>query len=122
MGIGGHRDAPAALSPRMIRYPLYRRPGVSQARSGRVRKIWPPPGFDSARSKSLYRLSYLGPWRGKDGKTKRTARRITYSSATSSIAIPRGPAWFAPHREHRPSVNRTAHSTQHVALLTSRQH
>jgi len=28
------------------RYPLYRRLGWSQGRSGRVRKISPPPGFD----------------------------------------------------------------------------
>ena len=67
--------------------PLYARewPGthciggqVGPRRSGRVRIISPPPGFDSLRSESLYRLSYLGPWEGKDGNTKRTARRITY--------------------------------------------
>jgi hypothetical protein len=37
----------------------------SQGRSGRVRKISPPPGFDPRtvqdRSEPLYRLSYLGP-------------------------------------------------------------
>jgi hypothetical protein len=42
--------------------PLYRRLGGPQDRSGRVRKISPPPGFDPpdrpARSQSLYRLSY----------------------------------------------------------------
>jgi len=117
MEMGGHRHALAALSPRMNRYPLYRRPGVSQARSGWLRKISLPPGCNSARSESLYRLSCLGPWKGKDGETKRTARRITYPSATSSIQIPRGPAWFAPHRKHRLSVNRIARNTQHVTLL-----
>ena len=30
----------------MTRYPLYRRLGRPQGRSGRVRKISPPPGFD----------------------------------------------------------------------------
>jgi hypothetical protein len=44
------------------RYPLYRRLGGPQERSGRVRKISPKPGFDprtvQPRSQSLYRLSY----------------------------------------------------------------
>jgi hypothetical protein len=34
------------LSPGKTRYPLYRRLGGPQGRSGQVRKIWPPPGFD----------------------------------------------------------------------------
>jgi hypothetical protein len=38
--------APAALPPGKTRYPLYRRLGGPQSRSGRVRKISPPPGFD----------------------------------------------------------------------------
>ena len=38
--------APAALPPGKNRYPLYRRMGGPQARSGRVRKISPPLGFD----------------------------------------------------------------------------
>jgi hypothetical protein len=46
MGVGGQRHAPAALPPEMTRYPLYRRLGRPQGRSGRVLKIWPPPGFD----------------------------------------------------------------------------
>jgi hypothetical protein len=38
---------PLYPSPRKeTRYPLYRRLGGSQGRSGRVRKISPPPGFD----------------------------------------------------------------------------
>jgi len=49
MGVGGQRHAPAALLQGKILYPLYRRPDGSQGRSGRVRKISPPPppGFDS---------------------------------------------------------------------------
>ena len=39
MEMGGQRHAPAALPPGM-------RLGGSQGRSGRVRKISPPPGFD----------------------------------------------------------------------------
>jgi hypothetical protein len=46
MGVGGQRHAPAALPPGMTWYPLYRRLGWPQGRSGRVLKISPPPGFD----------------------------------------------------------------------------
>jgi len=35
-----------SLPPGKIRYPLYRRLGGPQGRSGQVRKISPPPGFD----------------------------------------------------------------------------
>jgi hypothetical protein len=44
--VGGQHHAPAALPPGKTRYPLYRRLGGPQGRSGRVRKISPPPGFD----------------------------------------------------------------------------
>jgi len=46
MGVGGQHQAPAALTPRKTRYPLYRRLDGPQDRSGRVRKISPSPGFD----------------------------------------------------------------------------
>ena len=46
MGVGGQHHAPAALSPGKTRYPLYRRLRGTQGRSGRVRKISPPSGFD----------------------------------------------------------------------------
>ena len=42
----GQRHAPAALYPGKTRYPLYRRLGGPQGRSGQMRKIAPPPGFD----------------------------------------------------------------------------
>ena len=45
-GVGGKHHAPADLSPGKTQYPLYRRLGGPQGRSGRVRKI-PSPGFDS---------------------------------------------------------------------------
>jgi hypothetical protein len=45
-GVGGQRHAPAALPPGKTRYPLYRRLGGPQNRSGRMRKISPPPEFD----------------------------------------------------------------------------
>jgi hypothetical protein len=58
-GAGGQRHAPAALPPGQTRYPLYMRLGGPQGRSGHVRKISPPPGFDPWTVKpveSLYRL------------------------------------------------------------------
>jgi hypothetical protein len=43
----GQRHAPAALPPgKETRYPLYRRLGGSQERSGQVRNASLPPGFD----------------------------------------------------------------------------
>jgi hypothetical protein len=45
-GVRGQRHAPAALSPGKTWYPLYERLGGPQGRSGQVRKIVPPPGFD----------------------------------------------------------------------------
>ena len=61
-GVDGQRHVPAVLPPGKTRYPLYRRLGGPQGRSGRVRKISPPTGIRSpdrpARSESLYRLSY----------------------------------------------------------------
>jgi len=63
--VGGKFHAPAALPPWKTRYPLYRRLGRTQGRSGRVGKISPSPGFGPtegpARSESLYGLSYRGP-------------------------------------------------------------
>jgi hypothetical protein len=46
MGVGGERQAPAALPPGMTWYSFYRTLGKPQGRSGRVLKISPPPGFD----------------------------------------------------------------------------
>jgi hypothetical protein len=46
--MGDQRQAPAALPPVKSRYPLYRRLGEPQGRSGRMLKIStpPPPGSD----------------------------------------------------------------------------
>jgi len=60
MGLGGQRHAPAALLPRKTRYPLNRRLGGPQGRSGQVRKFSPQPEFDP-RTESLYRLRYPVP-------------------------------------------------------------
>jgi hypothetical protein len=45
MEVGGQRHAPAALSPGKNRYPLYRRLGVPQGRSGRLRNTSSPTEF-----------------------------------------------------------------------------
>jgi hypothetical protein len=45
--VGGERHAPAVLAPVITWYSLYRRLGVPQGRSGRMRKISTPAGFDS---------------------------------------------------------------------------
>ena len=46
-GVGDQLRVPAALPPgKETRYLLYRRLGEPQGRSGRLRKISPPPGFD----------------------------------------------------------------------------
>jgi len=46
MEIGDQRHAPTALPPGKTLCPLYMRLGAPQGRSGRIRKISPPPGFD----------------------------------------------------------------------------
>ena len=46
MGMGGQRRAPAVSPPEKTQYPLYRRFGGPQGRSGQVWKISPPMGFD----------------------------------------------------------------------------
>ena len=47
MGVGGQRHAPAASPPVKTQYPLCRRPGGLQGRSGRVRKMSPTTGIRS---------------------------------------------------------------------------
>jgi hypothetical protein len=62
--VGGQRHTPAAIPPRKTRYPLYRRLGGPQSRSGRVRKIPPLPGFDprTVQSVASRYTDYPGSW------------------------------------------------------------
>jgi len=46
MGEGSASRRDRSLPPGKTRYPLYRRLGGHQGRSGQVQKISPPPGFD----------------------------------------------------------------------------
>ena len=50
-GGGWSAPRPGRFTPRKTRYPLYRRLGRPQGRSGMVRKISPPPGFDPRTSR-----------------------------------------------------------------------
>ena len=52
--VGGQLHAPAALPPEKSRYPLHRRLGGPQGRSGQVWKISPSPGFDPQTVASRY--------------------------------------------------------------------
>jgi len=54
--VGGQRHAPSALPMGKTRYPLYRRLGGPQSRSGRVRKISPPQRDSSPWLSSLLAL------------------------------------------------------------------
>ena len=47
MGVGGQRHAPASLPSGKTLYPLYRRVGGPQSRSGQVWKISSPLRFDT---------------------------------------------------------------------------
>ena len=66
-GGGWPTPRPGGLPPGKSRYPLYRRLGGPQGRSGRVRKIFATTGIPSpehpALSESPYQLSYRGPWK-----------------------------------------------------------
>jgi len=54
MGVGGQRHAPAALPMGKTQYPLYRGLRGAQGRSGWVRNISTPPGFDPQTVASRY--------------------------------------------------------------------
>ena len=70
------------LPPGKTRYTLYRRLGGPQGRSGQVRKISPPPGFDPRTvqpvAQSLHRLSYPVHHQFK-GVSKLNGWRLTQS-------------------------------------------
>jgi hypothetical protein len=77
MGVGEKLHVPVALLPGKSRYPL----SGLQGRSGRVRKIF--SNRDSipdrpARSESLYRLSYPGPWKTAITKLKHRCKMCAF--------------------------------------------
>jgi len=65
MWMGGQRHAPVALPQGKTRHPLHRKLCGPQGRFGLVRKISPHRDsipYTPARSESLYRLRYPGPY------------------------------------------------------------
>ena len=90
MWVGAQRHAPAALPPVKTRYPLYRRLGGPQGRSGLVRKISLFTRIRSperpARRESLYRLSYPDPLiQSGARKTGPPSRRPTWALVSDSV-------------------------------------
>jgi hypothetical protein len=86
--VSDHCHTPAALPPGKNRYPLYRRLGRTQSRSGRERKFSPPTEIRSpdrpARIESLYRLSIPGPrYLPEQSYSQMTSRIATYSEHLS---------------------------------------
>jgi hypothetical protein len=84
--VGGQRHAPAALPPWKTRYPLYWRLGGPQSRSGRVRKISPPPGFGP---RTVQPVASRGPYLAMRatktaGKNKLLTHSLTHSLQHSS--------------------------------------
>ena len=93
--------------PGKTRYPLYRRLGGPQGRSGRVRKITPPTGIRSPDrptcSELLYRLSYRGSPSNETKKSKifysHFPKKNKYINKLGSISI-----FWAPEQRHEPST------------------
>jgi hypothetical protein len=73
MGVDGQRHDPAVLRPEITQYPLCRRLGGPQGRSGWVRKISHPPAFDTltmqpvavAMPTALSRSVVIAPYSGQ---------------------------------------------------------
>ena len=82
---------PARFTPRKDPVPLYRRLGGPQARSGRVRKISPPPGFDPRSVQSVAS-------RYTDCAIPAHGRMINYLLIKKSVASGRGLKLFLQKR------------------------
>jgi hypothetical protein len=89
--------------PGMTCYPLYRRLGGPQGRSGHVWKISPSPGFDPRTvqpvAQSLYRLSYPVPW------------KRYYVSRNKGICLPtERNSYSVLHKNKNPPISYNAYS------------
>jgi len=123
-GGGWSTPSPARLTPEKVtRYSLYPRLGGPQSRSGLMRKISFPPGFDSpdrpALSESLYGLRYPGPrsvwsklynchifkvWTGRTGLNSPHWHGIVYSPPHSGRLSPGKPSARRRERDIRPGL------------------
>jgi hypothetical protein len=110
MGMSGQRHAPAALYPRGKdpRYPLYRRLGGPQSRSGhrgRRKNPLPLPGIEPrspgrpARSQTLYCLSYPGSSKTIYCTSKHYAVKSTRNISLFRKSVNRCPALSATGRK-----------------------
>ena len=79
-GEGSASRPGSSLPPGKTRYPLYRRLGSPQGRSGQVRKISPPPGFDP-RTVQPVASRYI------DYATRRTASPVGRGKWSASCSI-----------------------------------
>jgi hypothetical protein len=79
------------LPPGKTRHPLYRRLGGPQGRSGEVRKIGPPPGFDPEPS-SPYSVAILTELPGPH-ETKSSLRK-QYAGMRQRVVIAPQPTKF----------------------------
>jgi len=91
-----------SLPPGKRRYPMYRRLGGPQGRSGQVQKISSPTGIRSpdrpARSQSLYRLNYRPTWQYVDLPKVNGWLKDAVSSATRDAILS---GWLKAIRSHR---------------------
>ena len=88
MEMAGQRNSPAALPlppPGKTQYQLYRRVGKPQDRSGRLRKMSPPPGFDP-RTSQLVASRYIDYAIHLKTKINRNClQRLTSNRAVNTI-------------------------------------
>ena len=91
--MGGQRHASAALPPGKSRYPFYRRLGGPQGRSGRLRKISPPPGFDPRTVQRVlsrytnYVISARRLYEGTGGKAPGNLPPLSYAFSFFDIEL-----------------------------------
>jgi len=83
MRVGGQRHAPVALPPGTTRYQLYWRLGGPQGRSGRVRKISPPPGFDARTVQPVTSRSCYN--NNNNNNSNNTDKQNKYQELTNAI-------------------------------------
>jgi len=78
------------FTPGKTRYPLYRRLGGHQGRSGRLRKISPPTGFDPRTVQPV--ASRYTDWAIPVRKVTNTSKNVTAAAATCGPRqFPSGP-------------------------------
>jgi hypothetical protein len=109
MGVGDQRHTPAALPPRKTRYPMYRRLGGVQGRSGRVQKISSPQGFDPRTVQpvaSRYTDWAIAALRRGGNKLKNSIQKIHLGEAATSWATQRITRYLWGRNVHHHAHNR----------------